>query len=358
MNNDIVEFLKAAVECSVFIEPLSPGLTYEELVEIGKRAGYYEGEINDALPKVGQGCGRGRKYVPRQDETLFWAHLCREDPDYRNFDAFDFIVSELNMLVRKMGVASAAIHRDVLVELATQKGISRHDIQLAVTWQTMADMLVEKDSIVTFKYKNGVCPLPSTQLGFAGRAIPKPYRARAYDIVKDVIERRTDGRHANIEPLDAFANELEKLGYRPFRLWWTGMASEMKGAEANRASISKCVLAAALVEGALTFIVRHARKTGHFRSADYDGDPQKWKIDKLVASAASGESAAILCPSTKARADSLIRSRQRIHAGRMLIDFPSGVPDIRPDEARDAERTAEQVVREILDWLQKHPAAP
>jgi hypothetical protein len=136
------------------------------------------------------------------------------------------------------------------------------------------------------------------------------------------------------------------------------MVSEMKRADPNTAAVSICVLAAALVEGALTFIVRHARKSGHFQSPDYENDPQKWKIDKLVVSAASGGSAAILDPSVKARAEAVIRARQRIHAGRMLVDYPSGVPDIRPEEAREARGAAEQVVRAILDWLQKHPSVP
>ena len=58
------------------------------------------------------------------------------------------------------------------------------------------------------------------------------------------------------------------------------------------------------------------------------------------------------------RADALIRSRQRIHAGRMLSEHPSGVPDLRPDEARDSKTTAELVVRRILDWLEKFPPSP
>jgi hypothetical protein len=92
-----------------------------------------------------------------------------------------------------------------------------------------------------------------------------------------------------------------------------------------------------------------------FRRSDFDRDPRTWKIDDLVASAASGSDAAILDPQTKARAELLIRNRQRIHAGRMLSDYPAGVPDIRPEEARDAKATAEQLVRCVLDWLQKFP---
>ena len=122
--------------------------------------------------------------------------------------------------------------------------------------------------------------------------------------------------------------------------------------------MATCVLSAALVEGCLTFVVRHAREKDLtvFRSSDFRGDPKSWKIENLVASAASGGDGAILDAQARARADHLIRTRQRIHAGRMLTDFPSGPPDLRPEEARDAKATADLVTRAVLDWLRRYPA--
>ena len=88
------------------------------------------------------------------------------------------------------------------------------------------------------------------------------------------------------------------------------------------------------------------------------GVPRTWKIDDLVASAARGGDSAILDEPTRMRAVGLINARQRIHAGRMLSEFPTGsAPDLRPDEARDAKATAEQVVRRVLDWLERYPPA-
>ncbi len=188
--------------------------------------------------------------------------------------------------------------------------------------------------------------------------IPRPARERAYPIVRDVIARRTDGRPKHTEPLDAFVDELDKLGYRPFRLWWAQTVAELRLTDPNTAPVSASILGAALVEGALTFIVKHPRKNGQFQSKDYEKEPRTWKIDDLVASAASGGPSAILDLSAKTRAEILIRSRQRIHAGRMLSDYPAGPPDIRPEEARDAKATAEHVMRAILDWLQKNPTSP
>lgn len=175
--------------------------------------------------------------------------------------------------------------------------------------------------------------------------------------MRDIIGRRTDGRAKFVEPIDAFAEELGKLGYGPFRLWWTQTVAELRGSDPHSSPVSVLVLAAALVEGALTFVVKHARSQnlGVFRSKDFDGNPRTWKIDDLVASAASVRESAILDAQTKNRAEILIRSRQRIHAGRMLSEFPTGVPDLRPEEARDAKITAEQVIRCVLDWLLKYP---
>ena len=355
MNQEIISFLKMALECSVLVDPLNPGLTVQELSEIGKRAGYQEGEIRNSLRYVTDTYFGVSKLLPSPNETTSWVFFYPEDPEYRNFDAFDFVVNELNALTRSEGAAKALIARDVLVERAVAKGIPRNDIQVAITWQVMSGQLVEKEENLRFAHSGGRHELPSKQLQSHRPPIQRPNRARAYPIVKDIIERRTDGRPQHIEPLDAFADELDKLGYHPFRLWWKQTVSEMRLTDPSSAPVSTSVLAAALVEGALTFIVNHARKNGQFQSTEYEKDPQKWKIEKLVASAASGGPSAILDLQVKARAETLIRSRQRIHAGRMLSDYPGGPPDIRPDEARDAKGTAEQVVRAVLDWLQKNP---
>ncbi len=46
----LTAFLRAALECSAYLAPTERGLSASELLEVGKRAGYQEGEIGDALP--------------------------------------------------------------------------------------------------------------------------------------------------------------------------------------------------------------------------------------------------------------------------------------------------------------------
>jgi hypothetical protein len=200
--------------------------------------------------------------------------------------------------------------------------------------------------------------LPSASLNQAGGPPPHPKHARSRVMphVKDVIERRTDGRPQSAEPFVAFPEQLGKLGYSQFRLWWNQTVAELGRTDPNSSPLSALVLAAALVEGALTFIVGHARSfsLGVFGSKDFERDSTKWHIDDLVAGAARG-SDPVLDPQSKNRADGLIRTRQRIHVGRMLVEFPQGVPDLRPEEAREAKAVAEQVVRSVVDWLAKYP---
>lgn len=356
MNQEIISLLKAALECSVYVSPRDPGLTYEELAIIGTRAGYLEGEVHDALRHVGIKFWGVPRIVPAEQETSQWVFFFPENPEYKDYAALDFVFNELNLLLRSEGEARAEIERSVLVERAVAKNIQRHNIEIAITWLVMGRQLVEKDSILRFAQRGAsVRQLPSVVRAMHRHEDQKPHKARAYPLVKDVIARRGDGRHLHPEPLDAFAEELDRLGYRPFRMWWMQTVSELRQSNPSSTPVAVALLAAALVEGALTFIVKHARTRGQFQSKDYEREPRTWKIDDLVASAASGGPAAILDLQGKTRAETLIRIRQRIHAGRMLSDYPAGPPDLRPDEAREAKGVADQVVRAVLDWLQKNP---
>jgi hypothetical protein len=356
----VTNFLQAALESTIYLSPNDPGLTNAELVECGKQAGFRLGEISDALPQITVqyiGGSAARRNLPNASTMTWNITAIPQNPEYRNFQALDFVMHELNERTREFGAGAAQIERDVLVQRGVDAGISRLDMEASVTLLVLADQLVEKDGRVRFKSQMVHTPLPSKQLNGIGLTRHSETRAKAYAIVQDVIARRTDSRPAESEPLDAFASVLENLGYKPFRMWWTQTVSEFRRADSLSSPVSVLVLAAALVEASLTFVVKYARdrQLGPFQSSDFDREPRTWKIEDLVNSAATGRDAAILDPASKARADNLIRNRQRIHAGRMLSEFPKGVPDLKPEEARDAKATAELVTRKVLDWLQANP---
>jgi hypothetical protein len=367
-RKELQDFIKVALECSVYVAPLDAGLSYAELVEVGKSCGYQEGELRDAINETLQrdtvAEQHGSRVLPGHGCNPLWDSFHDpEDPDYRNINAFDTICGELRELVRKEGRARSRIAREVLVERAVAKNVRRQDAEVAISVLLCSRHLVMQDAVISFAPGRETYPLASEQRAQRGPSKYGPRErdnlAKVYPLVRDVVGRRSDGRPAAVEALDAFAEKLELLNYGKFRLWWRQTVDELRRQDTSINPVAAAVLSAALVEGALTFVVRHAKGLGlgPMGSKTFDGSPTSWKIDELVSSAASGGPHAILGNTLRLRADSLVKVRQRIHAGRMLLDYPGGPPDLRPEEARDAKDTAELVVRAVIDWLGRHPPA-
>ena len=360
MQAKVKDFLEAALECGIFASPTEPGLTQDELVEACLRAGYKQGETRDAILACDCGSAPGdrSKLIPGSTRISFihwFTHI--EEPDFRNEAAAEFVLVSAREAVQEFGRARAQIDRGVLVEQGVHGGFSRHDMELAVTLYVLGGVLNEKDGILVFRSGQEGWVLPSGNRRQVRQPRPRPLRAAAYPIVKDIISRRSEDLPISPEPLDAFAGRLRDLGHAGFRMWWTQMVGEFRRSSPESSPVTVCVLAAALVEGALAFVVKHARATrlGPMGSADFGKAPTSWAIKDLINSAATGGAAAILDNNARNRTETLVRTRQRIHAGRMLADLPAGPEDLRPEEARDARQTAELVVRRILDWLDRHP---
>ena len=358
----VKEFFQAALESSFYLSPREPGLTYEELLEVGRRAGFQDGEMGDALLQVVmQTFGGGSKRLGPADPMMMKLGVIftlSQNPDFRNLSAFDFIVSEMNTCIKAMGGGAARIQRDVLVERGAARNIPRLDVEAAITIMIAGEQFVEKGGQIASRSGLVYEPLPSQQRSqMIGRQVHNEARARAFSLVKDVIERRTDGRPSHAEALDAFPDALNRLDYGAFRGWWVQIVAELRHTNPNSAPVSALVLSAALVEGALAFVVKHAQagSLGVLGSKSFTENPRTWKIDDLVSSASAGRDAAILDTASRQRAEWLIGARQRIHSGRMLSEHPGGAPDLRPEEAREAKTVAELVVRRVLDWLDRYP---
>lgn len=129
----------------MFLNPTDPGLSYDELFEVAKRLEWRDGEIRDALPHVGNRIIGARRILPDNHTLASWNLFFGEDPEYRKFDAFDFVVAHLNDEVKDVGAANAQLDRKVVVERAVAKGISRKDIEVAVTYQVLSGTLVDTD---------------------------------------------------------------------------------------------------------------------------------------------------------------------------------------------------------------------
>jgi hypothetical protein len=152
-------FFRAALECSVYLAPTEPGLSASELFEVGKRAGYQEGEMGDALPRVAtQYFGQSRNLLPDLDPT--WPHfLLPQTPDYRNVAAFDSMYSQFNDSLKAVG-RRARLERRVIVERAISRGIPRKDIEAAITIALLCDVLIDKNDVLSSKHGLLVEPPP------------------------------------------------------------------------------------------------------------------------------------------------------------------------------------------------------
>jgi hypothetical protein len=355
-NRNAETFIDAALECSVFVAPHAFGLTREELLEAGTRHSLGRGEISDALEVLARGRRfDGHRFLPEFDFTRA-DFLTEEVPDYRNIDAFQAVLQVLGELERNEG-QKTRMARSVLVERAAQEGVHRRDVEAAVSVLILAERLAaDKDEIwAPNGARSYAMPKDQQRQRFGKRE--RPSLGAAFAIVKDIVARREDGRPLAAEPLDAFSERLAPLRYGQFRMWWDQTVAELRRQEPAQSPTAMTVLCAALVEGALTFIVKHARdrQLGVFASNDFSGSANTWKLENLVKSAASGGDSAVLDSSARSRVDELVRARQRIHAGRMLMDFPNGVPDLKPEQAREALATTELTVRRVLIWLEKFP---
>lgn len=357
MNRDLNDLLREALMCSVFVSPTDPGLTYEEAFEIGRQAGYQNGEIGDTFPHVSKADYGRVRYVATNHDIIFSEVSEASEDALLSLQAADFVYSALNERIKADGIQQARLDRGVIVERAVVAGLDRTAVEGAITCLLLGELLIEREGGIAPRIQSGSLKLLGEQKR-PRSSYRKAARPRALVLVRDVVARRTDGRPQKSEPLDAFPDALERLGLKPFRMWWTQTVNELRASDPHVTPVSCVVLSAALVEGALTFAAKYARSAniGAFQSSNFESEPRTWKVEKLIESASMGGPAAIFAPQIKARAEHLNKTRQRVHAGRMLAEYPGGPPDLRPEEGRDAKATAEQVVRAVLDWLAKHPA--
>jgi hypothetical protein len=145
---EIKKFLNAAMECSVYHAPTEPGLTWQELAEAGKRAGYAEGETHDAIMSLHNNRIPSGKFAPDGAQFIHWAAFSFVvTPEYRNIAAIDCIYRELNENLRHMGKGAAGVERSVLIERAVAAGYPRKDAEVALTIGVAIGLITEKNSV-------------------------------------------------------------------------------------------------------------------------------------------------------------------------------------------------------------------
>jgi len=174
---EVIQFIQAALECSVYVAPRERGLSREEVFEVSRRVGFQDGEIGDALASAGQ--YHDGRYLLRSHQMTMW-HLfhLHEEPDYRNIEAFDFVIYQLSASVRAEGLDKARLERDLIVERAAAEGIPHHDVEVAITILVMSGQLTRKTGVLRFSPGREYQPLPSTlRRQMSGQPVRKEARA-------------------------------------------------------------------------------------------------------------------------------------------------------------------------------------
>ena len=283
--NDVRSFVSAALCATVYLVPRDIGLTRDELFEVARRAGYRDGEVGDSLRGVAMRLGQPKIRPSRDIGRVglgFSDFNMSYKPDYRKIDAFQFVRVELHELARDVGQAAARLDRDVLVARGVANGLAGLDVDIAITCYLLDEVFDEKDG--TIGHANAGWGMPSQQHGASNHEMPLPHLAKAYPIVRDVIERRVDKRPLAIEPLDAFETVLAQLGHDRFRAWWVQTRQELRRANLPTQPTTVLLLAASLAEASLSFVVRTAQQHGLMKRLTLD-EARTWKFKDLIGGA-------------------------------------------------------------------------
>jgi len=126
----IRDLVSWALECSIYVNPKSPGLTNDEIHEVARQLEFKPGEIGDALSGIAR-CLRGSKYQPDGDQVPR-NFFSGPNPDYRNPKAFEFVYTQLRENQREVGAANAGVARSVLVASGVATGLLERDLGRSV----------------------------------------------------------------------------------------------------------------------------------------------------------------------------------------------------------------------------------
>lgn len=259
-QRQVQNLVLAALESSIYEAPLDSGLSVQEVVEVCKQAGVYEGECGDAI----QGLVNARQVMPESGHSrirlgpagpapLGMADFMFEfQPDPRDPQAFQFVYDHFTDLERKLGRGRACASRAELVARARVSGYAEKPVQVAVEALLVTGILVQSEGMLK---RGGQYASPREQLPHrrTGNLRKREELAVVLPLVRDIIARRTDGRARSPEPLDAFSDVVERLGHRRFVTWWAHVREELpRLACTSRRRPSSCALRSRKVRSRLS----------------------------------------------------------------------------------------------------------
>jgi hypothetical protein len=195
-DDEVDSMISKAILATIFVCPRDPGLTEEELLEIGQRSGFGRGELRDGIERsTTHAEWDWKKRAPSNmsaigvaDFNFPWA----DDP--RSPTAFEAVHMAMREVIKDEG-AKAQIPRDELVATCVQRGSAREDVEAAITGLVLDEIFEEKDAMVGYRRDKHNYPLPSRQLRdrpewFGKERAPGPSVTDMMPVVRETVGRR------------------------------------------------------------------------------------------------------------------------------------------------------------------------
>ncbi|MEM7138168.1 MAG: hypothetical protein AAF500_16430 [Myxococcota bacterium] len=360
-QRDLERFIGHALEASVYVSPSEHGLAEAELIEVGGRHGFGPGEILDCAASARSQMLEfdGARIVLSVASSMYLVDFNWTWPDDpRSWKAQDFMLREFEQLRRDHGATGAKVEHAVLVERGKADGHTQKDMEVAIASYELHGLLSRDQDAILSRTNRTYLP-PAEQIKQHKR-VPQRQSYPSKDLmatVADVISRRDSVRPRHAEPLDEYGELLERTSNARYRIWWEQARSELRCSSPQTMPTSTLVLAAALAEGSLALIADDVRTTGETMGTKTLQDtPNRWKFTDLIDGAKRGKRP-IIDQKLSDRCGQLNDERQRIHAGNFLHKkvAPRKI-DIRPEEAKRARETLDDLLRAILDWFAEKSA--
>ena len=198
----IEQLIRGALVATLFVRPRDPGLTDEEILEVGRMAGYEPGEIRDGISRVIPArrwddpklmLEQGSSFMGISDFNFEWPN------EPRQVKAFEITRRELQGLARAEG-AAASIDRDALVARCVPHGVRAEDADVAIAGLAFDGILQIHDNQVSHTPGKHTWVLPSEQLASREKHdigfTPNVRVGQVLPFVREVIAHRGDEKRA------------------------------------------------------------------------------------------------------------------------------------------------------------------
>ena len=151
MDARITSFIKRALKASLFADPSSYGLSFDELALLGEAEEVFRGELDDTL-RLGEYAGveRGEDGLYRLEFLLVQLDLLQFDigpldDDPREVAAFEAVWSLFSERERREGQGKAREQEEEVVLVGKNAGATELGVRVAIEIYVLANMLVRKD---------------------------------------------------------------------------------------------------------------------------------------------------------------------------------------------------------------------